>query len=101
MVRKDAEARLAELLANSKSQYISQGVSFNRECPRQMGMLLFAFKKSASFSGFMKEMLALRMAAENVPELTPTSIKRMIETKGGGVKLIIQDNPQKGLVGDK
>jgi hypothetical protein len=49
-----------EMIARTKGKYITQGVSFNKECPRQIGMLKKALMSSVSFSGLAKEMLALR-----------------------------------------
>lgn len=52
--------RLERLKNSTKGDYITQGVSFNKKCERQMNLLLLAFNDSTSFSGLVKEMLALR-----------------------------------------
>jgi predicted CopG family antitoxin len=55
--------KLIEDMANrTKGKYITQGVSFNKTCPRQMAMLKMALMSSASFSGLIKELLALKMS---------------------------------------
>lgn len=51
---------IEQMINRSKGKYITQGVSFNKTCPRQMAMLKMALMSSASFSGLVKEMLALR-----------------------------------------
>lgn len=60
-MRNKADGRLDRLLNKSKGDYITQGVSFNKNCERQMGLLRYSFEESASFSGLVKEMLAKRM----------------------------------------
>jgi hypothetical protein len=49
-----------EMIKRNKGKYITQGVSFNKECPRQMELLKKSLMSSVSFSGLAKEMLALR-----------------------------------------
>lgn len=56
-----ADERIEDLKSKNKGAYITQGVSFNKDCPRQMELLKFAFEKSASFSGLIKELLALSL----------------------------------------
>ena len=51
---------IEDMKGRSKGKYITQGVSFNKTCPRQMNLLKLALMQSASFSGLAKEMLALR-----------------------------------------
>jgi hypothetical protein len=51
---------IEDMKKRSKGKYITQGVSFNKTCPRQMELLKKALMASASFSGLAKEMLALR-----------------------------------------
>ena len=58
-----------EMVSRTKGKYITQGVSFNKECPRQMGMLKKALMSSVSFSGLAKELLALRF--EDYSRATP------------------------------
>jgi hypothetical protein len=58
-----------EMKGRSKGKYITQGVSFNKTCPRQMNLLKLALMESASFSGLAKEMLALRFEEMSKPKL--------------------------------
>lgn len=60
--RSEAEVNkmIEEMKQRSKGRYITQGVSFNKTCPRQMNLLKQALMQSASFSGLAKELLALR-----------------------------------------
>jgi hypothetical protein len=61
-VRSEEEVNkmIEEMTKRTKGKYITQGVSFNKTCPRQMDMLKKALMSSASFSGLAKEMLAMR-----------------------------------------
>lgn len=54
------EAVLKNMIERTKGTYITQGVSFNKTCPRQMSLLKDSLLASASFSGLAKEALALR-----------------------------------------
>jgi len=56
----EIDIMIEEMKSRSKGKYITQGVSFNKTCPRQMALLKSALMESASFSGLAKEMLALR-----------------------------------------
>lgn len=51
---------IQNLIERTKGKYITQGVSFNKTCPRQIALLRNSLLASASFSGLAKEMLALR-----------------------------------------
>jgi predicted CopG family antitoxin len=62
----EVEQVIKEMVERTKGKYITQGVSFNKTCPRQMEMLKMALMSSASFSGLIKELLALRMRGEVV-----------------------------------
>lgn len=53
---------IEQMKARTKGKYLTQGVSFNKTCPRQMDMLKKALMSSASFSGLMKELLAVRFS---------------------------------------
>lgn len=61
----EVDALIADMVARSKGRYITQGVTFNKSCPRQMSLLKMALMSSASFSGLGKEMLALRFGLNN------------------------------------
>lgn len=56
----EIDRKLERLINETKSDYITQGVSFNKNCVRQMYWLKLALTDSVSFSGLVKEMLALR-----------------------------------------
>lgn len=60
---------IEDMKKRSKGKYITQGVSFNKTCPRQMHLLKMALMQSASFSGLAKEMLALRFEDFGKPQL--------------------------------
>lgn len=51
---------LEELKNRTTGKYINQGVAFNKNCKRQMTLLRSALLDSSSFSGLIKEMLAVR-----------------------------------------
>lgn len=51
---------IADMSNRIKGNYITQGVAFNKTCPRQMKLLKNSLMSSASFSGFVKEMLAIK-----------------------------------------
>ena len=57
----NVDKRLEELKSKNKGTYITQGVSFNKNSPRQMELLKFALEQSDSFSGLIKELLAKMM----------------------------------------
>jgi hypothetical protein len=61
-VRSEEEVNkmIEEMKNRTKGKYLTQGCSFNKDCPRQMDMLKKALMSSASFSGLVKEMLAMR-----------------------------------------
>ncbi|UUV46400.1 hypothetical protein [Bacillus phage vB_BanS-Thrax3] len=59
----EVDALLADMVTRTKGKYITQGVSFNKTCPRQMDLLKKALMSSASFSGLAKESLALRFSS--------------------------------------
>ena len=50
-----------DMKSRNKGAYLTQGVAFNKECPRQMELLKYALKRSVSFSGLVKELLALSL----------------------------------------
>jgi len=59
----EVDEAIANMVARTKGKYITQGVSFNKTCPRQMDLLKKALMSSASFSGLAKESLALRFSS--------------------------------------
>lgn len=56
----EVDKMIEDLVKRTKGKYITQGCSFNKTCPRQMDMLKKALMSSASFSGLVKEMLAVK-----------------------------------------
>ncbi|AGI11884.1 hypothetical protein X915_gp258 [Bacillus phage vB_BanS-Tsamsa] len=56
----EVDTMIAEMTNRTKGNYITQGVSFNKTCPRQMALLKKALMLSVSFSGLAKETLAMR-----------------------------------------
>jgi hypothetical protein len=75
----EVDRMIADMKSRSKGKYITQGVSFNKTCPRQMGMLKKALMSSASFSGLMKELMAVRFSdskqTDNYYEVTKPKLK--------------------------
>ncbi|WP_422659055.1 hypothetical protein ACK8P5_00445 [Paenibacillus sp. EC2-1] len=55
---------LQDLYDETKGQYITQGVSFNKDDPYQMGLLRLALLEPQSFSGFCKHLLAKHFKSE-------------------------------------
>lgn len=62
----EVEKLIEEMKLRTKGNYITQGVSFNKDCPRQMDLLKNALMGSASFSGLIKELLALKYSNDNI-----------------------------------
>ena len=62
MMRTEEEVNkmIEDMVSRTKGKYITQGISFNKACPRQMGLLKKALMSSVSFSGLGKELLALK-----------------------------------------
>lgn len=73
----NVDDKINNLINKNNGKYITQGVSFNISCPRQMSLLRHALGDSHSFSGLVKEMLALRYTNEQpkkvseIPQLNP------------------------------
>lgn len=62
----EVDKLIEEMRMKTKTNYITQGVAFNKNCPRQMGLLKNALMGSASFSGLIKELLALKYLNEDI-----------------------------------
>lgn len=62
----EVDAMIEDMINRTKGKYITQGVAFNKTCPRQMGLLKKALMSSSSFSALAKEMLALRFSENGV-----------------------------------
>ncbi|RKJ63442.1 hypothetical protein D7X33_26015, partial [Butyricicoccus sp. 1XD8-22] len=54
----EAEAIIQEMIKRTKTDYITQAVTFNKNKSRHLELLKFALMSSESFGGFMKELLA-------------------------------------------
>lgn len=76
--RKIDESNVDEFLEDLKNRtsgkYINQGVAFNKNCKRQMALLRSALLDSSSFSGLIKEMLAVRFSDDPKKEKEKASI---------------------------
>lgn len=62
---------IEDMKSRTKGAYLTQGVAFNKNCPRQMEWLKRALMSSASFSGLAKELLAMRFSG-NLTSYTPS-----------------------------
>ena len=71
----EVDAIIAEMVRKNKGKYITQACAFNKTCPRQMKMLKKALMSSVSFSGLVKEMLALRFEQREYTFESPKVIK--------------------------
>jgi len=60
----EVEVMIEEMKKKSKSKYLTQGVTFNKESERQMELLKFALMYATSFSGLGKELLADKFDSE-------------------------------------
>lgn len=56
---------IEDMVNRTNGRYITQGVAFNKTCPRQMGLLKKALMSSVSFSSLGKEMLAIRFSEKS------------------------------------
>lgn len=56
----EVDILLKDMVDRTKGKYITQGIAFNKTCPRQMELLKRALMSSISFSGLGKELLAVR-----------------------------------------
>lgn len=57
---------IEDMKSRTKGKYLTQGVSFNKTCPRQMDLLKKSLMASVSFSGLAKEMLAQRFDGKQI-----------------------------------
>jgi hypothetical protein len=83
----EVDKMIGEMKSRSKGKYITQGVSFNKSCPRQMGMLKKALMYSSSFSGLAKELLAIRFSdsqAQMIPNTAQNPMDRVSKAKDIG-----------------
>ncbi|AYP68223.1 hypothetical protein PQE75_gp091 [Bacillus phage vB_BcoS-136] len=82
----DVNKMIYDMVKRTKGKYITQACAFNKDCPRQMEMLKQALMSSVSFSGLVKEMLAMKFGGNFVnssPSL-PITIKQETKKKNVG-----------------
>lgn len=79
---KEVDKLIEEMVSRTKGRYITQGVSFNKTCPRQMGLLKNALMASVSFSGLAKELLAQKF--DGAVSIAPPSEIEKPKTKNTG-----------------
>ncbi|UGO46308.1 hypothetical protein PQE74_gp222 [Bacillus phage vB_BanS_Chewbecca] len=86
----EVDTMIAEMTNRTKGNYITQGVSFNKTCPRQMALLKKALMLSVSFSGLAKETLAMRFNdsspsyASSQPSMSQNITKKETKSKDIG-----------------
>ncbi len=61
----EVDAMIQKLIDNTKGIYITQGVSFNKNKPKQLELLKFALMSSYSFGGYMKELITEKYHESN------------------------------------
>lgn len=84
----EVDKMIEDMTNRTNGRYITQGIAFNKTCPRQMGLLKKALMSSVSFSSLGKEMLAIRFNEGNRREVegrydqnSLPPMKPIIETK--------------------
>lgn len=71
----EVDKMIKEMRERTKGHYLTQGVSFNKNCPRQMNLLKQSLMYSNSFSGLIKEVLAVNFrGGTDVPSLSNSYI---------------------------
>lgn len=55
----EVDKMIEDMMKRTKGNYITQGCAFNKNCPRQMNILKNSLMSSNSFSGLVKEVLAI------------------------------------------
>ncbi|MDR4945205.1 hypothetical protein [Neobacillus cucumis] len=75
---------IEELKNRTTGKYINQGVAFNKNCKRQMALLRNALMDSSSFSGLIKEMLAVRYSDKPKEEAAVLDIPKTSNAVYGG-----------------
>ncbi|MBO0585690.1 hypothetical protein [Sporosarcina sp. E16_8] len=77
----EVDKAIEDMINRTKGKYITQGVAFNKTCPRQMDLLKNALMSSTSFSALAKEMLALRIYENKISQsnaLNPIPIDEIL-----------------------
>lgn len=71
----EVDKMIEEMKRKTKSKYITQAVTFNKQSQRQMELLKFALMHSTSFSGLGKELIAEKLdettISANKPSVRP------------------------------
>lgn len=81
----EVDIMIKNMVARNKGRYITQGVSFNKTCPRQMNLLKKALMSSSSFSGLVKEMLATNFDNQFIsPSVSVATENKQPKTKNVG-----------------
>lgn len=93
----EVDEMIEKMARRTKGKYITQGVSFNKDCPRQMRMLKSALMSSASFSGLIKELLAV--SEENHQPITIENTK-VISFQPDTPKIQVNEPPKTRDVGN-
>jgi hypothetical protein len=76
----EVDAMIKDMTERTKGKYLTQGVSFNKTCPRQMNLLKKALMSSVSFSGLGKELLAIRFGSGGIQDVllsTQNEVKKI------------------------
>lgn len=76
---------IEDMKSRAKGKYITQGISFNKTCPRQMGLLKKALMASVSFSGLGKELLALKFDGGGIQISSPTFVNKELKPKSKNI----------------
>lgn len=66
----EVEKLIQEMVDRTKGDYITQGCAFNKKCPRQMNLLKKSLMHSNSFSGLVKEVLAINFGGGIEAQIT-------------------------------
>jgi hypothetical protein len=76
----EVDKMIENMKSRTKGRYITQGVAFNKECPRQMELLKKCLLFSVSFSALAKEALFVRLGEapqpRSVTQLKPVQPKQ-------------------------
>lgn len=76
----EVDTMIADMISKTKGNYITQGVSFNKNSARQLELLKMVLMRSNSFSGFIKELLA---EVEVEDGMVKIPVKSLMNNMGG------------------
>lgn len=68
---------LVDLIEDTKGQYITQGVSFNKDDSFQMGLLKQAILDHSSFSGLVKHLLTMYFSGQSIQ--SPNAVNNHVQ----------------------